>query len=351
MRIFLTTFFLFTFSVPAYADFQEAADYSSKAEGIATVVMKDGKVVFEHYINGGAQDRKVELFSGTKSFSGVMAAAAVQDGLLTLDEKVSETIREWQDDPAKRDVTIRQVLSLTSGIDSPRPGRYPTYADAVRLGMEAKPGEHFEYAPGNFQIFGEVMQRKLSATMGGQYKNPVAYLQARVLDPLNIKPKNWDVGKDNMPILSMGADVSALEWARFGQFVLQGGQWKGKQLIDKQALEECFVGSEVNPAYGLTWWLNKTPSMHVLNKSLVMRRSTDLYAINKAKGLPTDMRMAAGHRNQRLYVIPSLNLVIVRLTDGERQGMVKRWGKKKGYEVEQTEVFMDTTFLRKALNL
>jgi len=351
MRAFFIFLFCLIFSLPVQAGFQDAANYSAKAEGIAMVVMKNGKVVFEHYISGGRQDRKVELFSGTKSFSGVMAAAAVQDGLLTLDEKVSETIREWQDDTKKRDVTIRQVLSLTSGIDSPRPGRYPTYANAARLDMEAKPGEHFEYAPGNFQLFGEIMRRKLASYKGGRYKNPVSYLQARVLNPLNIKPKNWDVGEDNMPILSMGADLSAIEWARFGQFTLQGGQWNGKQIVDKRALSECFKGSAVNSAYGLTWWLNQKPSKSLLRKSIVMRRSADLFTHEYAEKLPKDLYMAAGYRNQRLYVIPSMNLVIVRQTDGEKQGFFKKWTKRTKYEVEQTERFSDTMFLLKALDL
>ena len=78
-----------------------------------------------------------------------------------------------------------------------------------------------------------------------------------MLDQIGVKAENWDVGDDNMPILSSGADLSAIQWAKFGQFVLQDGQWNSKQLVDQKALQESVEGSSANSAYGLTWWLRQ----------------------------------------------------------------------------------------------
>jgi CubicO group peptidase (beta-lactamase class C family) len=102
---------------PPPAALRAAAAYSAAREGVSFVVLVDRRVVFEEYANGASAASAHEHASGTKSFSGVMAAAAVKDGLLALDERVSDTLPEWRSDPRKREVTLRQLLSLTSGVN------------------------------------------------------------------------------------------------------------------------------------------------------------------------------------------------------------------------------------------
>jgi CubicO group peptidase (beta-lactamase class C family) len=75
--------------------------------------MLDGRIVHEQYRQPGDEAERWRLASGTKFFSGVAAAAAVQDGLLSLDERVSDTLTEWGSD-GRRDITMRQLLSLSS---------------------------------------------------------------------------------------------------------------------------------------------------------------------------------------------------------------------------------------------
>lgn len=74
--------------------YQMAADYSEKNGGFTVLVMVDGKVVFERYANAGNANKLHGLASGTKSFVGVVAMAAVEDGIIRLDDKVSETLTE-----------------------------------------------------------------------------------------------------------------------------------------------------------------------------------------------------------------------------------------------------------------
>ena len=95
------------------ADYAAAARYSAERSGVSLLVMQAGRTLFENYPRGGPE-RFYELASGTKSFSGVMAAALVQDGLLTLDETCADTLTEWHADPVKRTATIRSLLSLES---------------------------------------------------------------------------------------------------------------------------------------------------------------------------------------------------------------------------------------------
>jgi CubicO group peptidase (beta-lactamase class C family) len=101
----------------ALARYTAAADYSKEKAGRAMLVMVRGKVVFERADNGWSLERPHPLASGTKSFVGVMAAAAVQDGLLSWDELACDTLIEWKSDDLKSKITARHLLSLSSGLE------------------------------------------------------------------------------------------------------------------------------------------------------------------------------------------------------------------------------------------
>src|SRR5437867_4416634 len=106
--------FLFTLatSTSAFADIQpadcaRAAKYSESKRGAAMLVLQNGRTIFEHYANGGSASGRWPIFSGTKSFWGIAALAAVHDGLFKLDDLVSDTITEWKSDPRKSRITTR----------------------------------------------------------------------------------------------------------------------------------------------------------------------------------------------------------------------------------------------------
>jgi CubicO group peptidase (beta-lactamase class C family) len=129
-------------AAPAHAqqlNFTAAASYSAQRRGVSMLVMQRGEVIFEDYPNEGGATRGWELASGTKSFTGVMAAAAVQDNLLTWDEPAADVLSEWRSDERRR-ITIRHLLSLTSGVGGGPIARPPTYADAISQRAEAPPG-------------------------------------------------------------------------------------------------------------------------------------------------------------------------------------------------------------------
>lgn len=286
---------------PSDAALDRARAYAARHDGLSLLILHDGGVVLEDYPEGGV-DCAHALHSGTKSFVGVLAAAAVQHGLLTLDERVSDTLPEWRGDPLKVETTIRQLLTLTAGLPS-QIGVIPTYADAVAMPFSAAPGEQFQYGPAPFQVFGEVLRRKLGDT--GQSADPLAYLHERVLDPIGLRYADWARGADGLPRLPAGTVMSARDWARFGEFVRAGGVMNSERLVDEQAFAAMFQGSRVNPAYGLTWWLPRaTPAADAVTRLNDASRHAD--------ALPADLVMANGAGHQMLYVMPSLKLTIVR---------------------------------------
>ncbi|MFM8401654.1 MAG: serine hydrolase domain-containing protein, partial [Pirellula sp.] len=104
--------------------FEQAADYSKQFNGHGVLIQHRGKILYERYDDWGKETPHM-LASGTKSFSGVLAMFAVQDGLLELDELVCQTITEWKEDPQKNKITIRHLLTLSSGLE-PADAAFPT---------------------------------------------------------------------------------------------------------------------------------------------------------------------------------------------------------------------------------
>lgn len=282
-----------------------AAAYSAARDGVSFLVKYDGRLICEEYPNGGKIDDGHLLASGTKSFTGTIAAAAVQDGLLKLDEPVSATISAWRSDPAKRDITIRQILSLTGGLEPGPNGAPPPYTAALQSPVKHPLGTKFEYGPVPFQVFGAVIKAKLVGS--GQSGDVLAYLERRVLKPTGVAMTMWRRTSEGDPNMPSGAAMTARNWARYGEFIRANGSWKGRPLVDRAALLEGFKGSTVNPSYGLGWWLPGTPGGYSSGGVDTVDREDALTARS-----PKDIRMAAGAGKQRLIVIPSLKLTIVR---------------------------------------
>jgi CubicO group peptidase (beta-lactamase class C family) len=288
-----------------------AADYSAARKGISFLVRVDGKELFADYPNGGRKDRAHELASGTKSFNGVMAAAAIQDKLISSwDEKVSDTITGWKADPKKAAVTLRQLLSLSSGMGGGQIARVPTYADAIQTEFRFDPGQRFQYGPAPFQTFGELMRRKLEP----KNETPYDYLQRRILKPIDLQVGLWRKGADKQIHHPSGVWLTATEWAKFGELVRGGGTWEGKEIVSQKLLDECFIPSKTNPSYGLTFWLGTTANG---TREAMMPALAKLRNPTGKDGLRVkDLVFAAGAGNQRLFISRELKLVVVRQADG-----------------------------------
>lgn len=305
--------------------FRDAAAYSKGHKGSAVVVMSGGKILYEVYDGKGGADQPQRLASGTKSFWGVLAMAAVEDGLFTLDEPVAETLTEWRGDPNKSRILVRHLLDFTSGLEPATAllrGR-PKFDDKFKrvLGVPGVdvPGGSFAYGPSHLAAFGVFLQRKLRAA--GRPDDPVAYLKQRVLEPIGMRIGRWTRDAAGNPVMFAGAFVAPREWIKLGALLNQGGRWGDRQIIERSLLMQVFQGSVANPSYGLTLWLNREyrgGQGHAVADGNAARRSANSDDGLISRTAPRDLAMAAGSGKQRLYIIPSLDLVIVR--QGESKG-------------------------------
>jgi CubicO group peptidase (beta-lactamase class C family) len=321
--IFFAAALVLVTSTIAFAEIQpsdcaRAAKYSETRRGSAVLVLQNGRTIFEHYANGGSANRPWPIFSGTKSFWGIAALAAVREGLFKLDDPVSNTINEWKSDPGKSQITIRQLLSQTDGIEGASHLQRPSIRDrnavAIALPSVAEPGSAFIYGPSHLQIFSEVLRRKL----GG--RSVIKYFEAHVANRLGLRGLNYKKDARGNPLPATGFELTAREWARLGELVVGNGSYHRRQIVPSSVLREAFVGSQINPAYGLAFWLNdQAPA----GREADMERMLDLPWENAhwsgvciCKDAPADMVVALGSHYQRLFVIPSLKVIIVRQGSG-----------------------------------
>lgn len=289
--LFLGLFLLGTCSATELRsnDIQRAAQYLESQKGHALLVFQNDEMIHEAYFNGWAADKAHRLASGTKSFTGAMLAAAAEDKLLSLDERVSDTLTEWKDTD-KTDITLRQLLSLTSGLHGGNIGQVPTYTEAVKQADKRwKTGSKFSYGPVPFQVLGEVMRRKLAV----KKEDVPAYIERRILAPIGCAPSGWIGQATKQPRLPSGVRITAREWAKFGKLILHQGEWDGQQIISSNALANCFTPSKTNPAYGLGFWLRQTPDKK------------------------DQLIMAAGAGKQKLYIVPARNILVVQFAESQ----------------------------------
>ena len=288
-----------------------AAAYSRSAGGTSFLAIQNGQTVLEQNANEAHK-----IYSGTKAFWGLAALAAAEDGLLSLDERVADTIPSWQADPRKARVTIRQLLDFSAGLapvpylHNDNPGDRDSIA--IRAPMVANPGSEFIYGPSALQVFHAVLKEKLPG------QSPTRYLERRVLRRLGLGSQRYLKDRAGNPLLATGWILSARQWARIGEVALKGGA----PIVSSGSVEQCWRGSGPNPAYSLGWWNNRqAPGGREFNIESMLVPKWQRQSWGGAvlcRDAPSDLVACIGSGHQRLYVIPSMNLVVVRQGSGGR---------------------------------
>jgi CubicO group peptidase (beta-lactamase class C family) len=294
------------------AAIRAAANYSANHHGASLLVIRRGKTLLEEYPIGGGPDTPRKIYSGTKAFWNLAALAAAEDGLLKLDERVADTIPEWQSDSRKSRVTIRQLLDFSCGLEPGffLHGRDPGDRDAlaIKLPLIAEPGTVFVYGPGALQVFHRLLKIKLHG------EAPKHYLERRVLRRLGLGPQRYLQDRAGNPLLAAGWQLTARQWAKLGKLVLA----HGTPVISSRSLAECWRGSLTNPTFSLGWWNNRAAPLgrDADFERMLNSKAENWNGVCLCRDAPADLITCIGSAYQRLYVIPSLQLIVVRHSSG-----------------------------------
>ena len=182
---------------------------------------------------------------------------------------------------------------------------YPAWLNPVRLLSTAQVTSRF---------FRELLRRKLKG------RNVISYFETHVSNRLGLRDLKYKKDEHGNPLPVTGFELTPPEWARPPPPPRGNGNYHRRQIVPSGLLREAFDGSQVNPAYGLTFWLNEQAPN---GREADMERMLDLPWQNTrwsgvciCKDAPADMAVALGSHYQRLFIIPSLKAVIVRQGSG-----------------------------------
>jgi CubicO group peptidase (beta-lactamase class C family) len=254
----------------------------------ALIVVKNGKVIRKWYC--GHKLRPIVTRSITKSVTSLAIGCLIDDGKIkSLDQPISDFFPELNQG-MKKNITLKHILANTSGIDASEVYNDPDLIKvALSADVKSEPGTEFVYNNKAVSLLAGIV--KIASG-----KPADEYISERILSPLGITDASWERDKAKNPLVMGGLSLDAMDLAKIGQLVLNGGIWHGKRIVSKEWISKSTnPGVSVTPWYGLLWWILPGKSS------------------NGATGTrqPIGFR-AEGYMGQNLIVLPKQQLVVVR---------------------------------------
>ena len=252
------------------------------------MIVRHGRIVGEWYFDDATPDSKYLVYSTTKSFASTAAALAIAEGKLTLDSKVGEFFPEAAP-PEKREITVGQLLSMTSGAKSDNGvlGRDDLFDYVLNeLPMVAEPGTKWQYNNSGLSLLSPVVHQATG-------KNIDELLDEHVFQKIGISSDSWSwEERDGMPTPYSGLHITARSLARFGMVFLNNGMWNKQKIISADWVAKATSPSQdLNAQYGYLWWNNEP---------------------DKWSDVPADAYAALGRFSNDMLVVPSLDLIVIR---------------------------------------
>ncbi len=270
----------------------------------AIVVVRDGRIVAERYAQGFGPDTPLISYSVSKSVINALIGILVREGKLNL--YAPAPVGAWASpaDP-RHSITLDQLLRMTSGLnlEESDSGFDPVsrmmfserdmaaYAEKAKL--KAQPGSTWEYTSGNTLIASAILRD----AVGGHAADVLHFAHSELFDPVGMQRVIVEFDDAGTPIGSTRIYASARDWARFGELYLNDGIVNGKRI-----LPEGWVTYSTKPTldspYGSGFWVNAGQSADARGRVQA--------------GMPADAYFASGNFGQRIVIVPSQRLVIVR---------------------------------------
>jgi len=287
---------------------QAAAAYSAAHGGHALLIKQNGKILHESYTNGHTKHEPHRIYSGTKAFWCLTAFAAEKDGLFKLDDRVSDTITEWQSDKRRSKITVRQLLDFSSGMEPLFGLHQNDYKDrtasALKASLVGTTGKSFIYGPAALQVYHELLARKLK----DKKQTPTRYLERKVLGPLDLGAQRCLPDQHGAPLLASGFMQTARQWSELGTWLLKHPE-----------TQNALRSSGINAAFAFGFWNNhaaESKSAREVDVESMLDKKWSAQSWRNAclcRAAPADLIACIGSYGQRLYIVPSQKLVIVRL--------------------------------------
>lgn len=280
-------------------------DSTKPANTLAVLAVYKGDIIGEQYATGRNVNSKLMGWSMTKSITNALIGIVVRDGKLSVEAPAP--VPEWKKDERKK-ITLHNLLQASSGLDwsetyfNPFEDFHQMFIKSDDKGaygasrpLKFEPGSVFQYSSGTTNILSRMIRQQVGDA--AYYKFPYEQLFYKI----GMVNTVMEPDASGTFVGSSYSFATARDWARFGQLYLQEGIWEGERILPEGWVKYTTTPSAAAPLgeYGAQWWLNAGAKEDV-NK-------------RKYPKLPTDTFWADGFEEQYLMVIPSRNLVVVRL--------------------------------------
>ena len=270
----------------------------------ALVVVHGGRIVAERYAPGFDAMMPLIGWSMAKMAMNALVGIAVRNGKLALTEKA--LLPEWRGDgDARRDITLDQLLRMTSGLIFNED--YEDYSsDAIQMLfvkgdkaafsasklLQYSPGSHWSYSGGSSNIIARILRQRFA-----ENRDYLRFPREQLFEPLAMRSAVLEPDESGTFVGSSFLYASARDWARLGLLYLHDGLWQGRRLLPEGWVSYSLTPTEAAPdaRYGAHTWL-KLPQSPGLEPPM-----------------PEDSYYMLGHDQQIVAIVPSRNLVIVRL--------------------------------------
>jgi CubicO group peptidase (beta-lactamase class C family) len=292
-----------------HAALESALAYAQRQRSSAVVVVVRGEVIAERYwtvdANPGSPYSSMlwgrtgegapveDVASLQKSVVSVLVGIAVDRGLLDLEAPVSTSLHPgWSNATCDQEsaITLRHLLSMTSGL-------------SPALEYQAPAGSVWQYNTRAYSELVDVLEALTGSDIG-------QLTRLWLTEPIGMHDTAWRRRPwvtSAMDANAIGLYTTARDLVRLGEVMLAGGVWHGRRVVSEGYVEAALMPSQsLNPAYGLLWWLNGQPPRSAAGEA---------GPATLAPAAPKDMIAAQGALGRKLYVVPSLGLVVVRLGD------------------------------------
>lgn len=255
------------------------------------IILVNGKIVMENYFNGHTSTSPWYWASAGKTLTTTVTGIAQQENLLNINNKVSDYLGTgWTSAPLSKEnlITCKNLLSMTSGLDDETDD-----VDPESLKYVADAGTRWAY----HNVY--VKLQDVVAQASGQTWNN--YFNAKLRDKIGMSG-SWIQSGNNSVYWSTTRSM-----ARFGLLMLNKGKWEENQILNENYFNDATTPSQnINKSYGYLWWLNGKTSYHLPQTQFEFQGSLIPTG-------PNDMFMALGKNDQKIYVIPSKKMIVIRM--------------------------------------
>ncbi|RZS93957.1 serine hydrolase domain-containing protein [Aquimarina brevivitae] len=278
----------------------------------AFIVLKNGRIAIEKYwgnniVNTAAFTRDSQWYwaSAGKSLTATLVGIAQQEGLLAIGDKTSDYLgADWTSLSLAKEnlITIKDQLQMTTGLDYEISDLDCTVPNCLTYRQDAGTQWYYHNAPYT------LLEQVVSNAAGTDYNN---YTDQKIESPIGMNGQ-WILSGYNNVYWSTARDM-----ARFGLLIENEGNWDGIEVLNDQNYYTQMVSSsqELNPAYGYLWWLNG-------KNSIIFPSLPNSFPIPLTENAPDDLFAALGKNGQIIDIVPSQNLVVIRMGEAPDGSLV-----------------------------